>query len=117
MTKKYILLSYFIICTIISINAQSYLFFDNAKLFSKEQKEILTQRISSLYNTTGIEINVQTIVNKNKPMFEYAKDFIQKYGLGDKLIYNGLLITISTESEQNEIVLGYGLEWSFNLFG
>jgi uncharacterized protein len=84
---------------------------DEAKVLSKEQVEILEQKLVALDDSTSNQIAVVLIKTLDGyPVEEYANKLFRSWGIGSKGTNNGVLILAAIDDRKVWIEVGYGLE-------
>lgn len=84
---------------------------DKANVLSKEQVDILEQKLVALDDSTSNQITVVLIPTLNGyEVQEYANKLFREWGIGSKEKNNGVLILAAIEDRKVWIEVGYGLE-------
>ncbi len=83
---------------------------DAAGVLSKEQVEILEQKLVALDDSTSNQIAVVLIRSlEDYPIEEYANKLFREWGIGSKK-NNGVLLIAAIDDRKVRIEVGYGLE-------
>jgi uncharacterized protein len=116
---KRLLYSLFFLLCITHLSAQNVLpkpnpprlFVDNANLLSRDQQNILEQKLDAFNDTTGNQIAIVTINDLNDvPIEDYATKLFREWGIGGSKHNNGVLLLVSKNDHKIRIEVGYGLE-------
>ncbi|MBP2281678.1 uncharacterized protein H4W00_002491 [Psychrobacter sp. PL19] len=84
---------------------------DQANILTAQQKQRLTEQLSSIYQKGLAQAAVVIVPTTNGlPIFDYALQVADKWQLGDKDIDDGLLIVLAVNDREIYILSGYGLE-------
>jgi uncharacterized protein len=84
---------------------------DAAGVLSKEQVEILEQKLVALDDSTSNQIAVVLIRSlEDYPIEEYANKLFREWGIGNKKTNNGVLLIAAIDDRKVRIEVGYGLE-------
>lgn len=86
---------------------------DFAKILSPGEAEQLERELVAYDDSTSTQIAIVTLESiQGYPAVEFAHELLNKWGIGQAKQDNGLLILITTEPPNREIVIavGYGLE-------
>lgn len=84
---------------------------DYAGVLSKEQVDILEQKLVALDDSTSNQIAVVLIKSlEDYPIEEYALKLFRTWGIGNKKTNNGVLLIAAIDDKKIRIEVGYGLE-------
>lgn len=84
---------------------------DFAQIIDAKDKVTMTEQLTTLRNSTSIEIAVVTVPTLDNEVVEtYAVKLFEEWGIGVKGKDNGLLILVAPNDRQARIEVGYGLE-------
>lgn len=84
---------------------------DYAGVLSKEQVEILEQKLVALDDSTSNQVAVVLIKSlEDYPIEEYALKLFREWGIGNKKTNNGVLLIAAINDKKIRIEVGYGLE-------
>lgn len=84
---------------------------DAAGVLSKEQVEILEQKLVALDDSTSNQVAVVLIRSlEDYPIEEYANKLFREWGIGNKKTNNGVLLIAAIDDRKVRIEVGYGLE-------
>lgn len=85
---------------------------DYSNLFTKVQRDSLTQIIKDFEYKTTNEIAIVTVdsIEPYSDFDQYSLDLFNARGIGKKDINNGLSLNISIQRRRSRIVTGYGTE-------
>lgn len=84
---------------------------DEAGFLSRDQQQILEQKLDAFNDTTSNQIAVVTINDLNDiPIEDYATKLFREWGIGGSKHNNGVLLLISKNDRKFRIEVGYGLE-------
>ena len=116
--KHFLYLVFFLLSTTI-ISAQNVLakpnppklVVDKANLLSRDQVNILEQKLDAFNDSTSNQIAVVIIPTLNDvPIEDYAVKLFREWGIGGSKHNNGVLLLIAKEDKKIRIEVGYGLE-------
>jgi uncharacterized protein len=116
--KHFLYLVFFLLSTTI-ISAQNVLakpnppklVVDKANLLSRDQVNILEQKLDAFNDSTSNQITVVIIPTLNDvPIEDYAVKLFREWGIGGSKHNNGVLLLIAKEDKKIRIEVGYGLE-------
>lgn len=122
MSRNKILTALFMLCFMLSMNAQvpdkpteKKLVWDNAGVLSPDQKQQLEDSLEYFSRTTSNQIVVLTVNDLDgKEPAEYAQEVGEKWGVGHKESDNGVVILIKPKNDNGKgkafIATGYGVE-------
>ena len=84
---------------------------DQANLLNPQQKQILTDKLQSIYRQGLAQAAVVIVPTTNgMPIFDYALQVAEKWQLGESDTDDGLLIVMAVNDRTIYILTGYGLE-------
>jgi len=116
---KHLLYFLFFITCAINLSAQNVLpkpnpprlVVDDAGLLSRDQQQILEQKLDAFNDSTSNQIAIVTIKELNDVAVEdYATKLFREWGIGGSKHNNGVLIFVSKNDHKIRIEVGYGLE-------
>lgn len=91
---------------------------DEAQLFSASQVATLEQKLVSFNNTNSTQIVVLTQSGIERELNEYGTAIIEKWGIGQAGLSNGVLIIIDPTKRNTYIATGSGAEgWLPDILG
>ncbi|MGD9613514.1 MAG: YgcG family protein [Kiritimatiellia bacterium] len=94
---------------------QSGCVFDEAGVFTPEQKAALTERIESAWRTNGAALVVVALKSlRGGELDDFAVKLFAQWGIGEKGKDNGVLLLAAMEDRALRIEVGYGLEGVLN---
>lgn len=84
---------------------------DYATVLSREQREILEQRLVALDDSTGNQIAIVTVKTLDGyPIEDFTLKILREWGIGGKKNNNGVVIFAAIDDHKLRIEIGYGLE-------
>lgn len=84
---------------------------DEASFLNSGEKQILSERIFSFYESGGFQIQIVTVNNLNGyPIEEYAIHLAETWKIGRKKEGDGIIILIAKEERALRIEVGQGIE-------
>jgi uncharacterized protein len=86
---------------------------DFAKLLSQDELDKLERELVAYDDSSSTQIAIVTLESiHGYPAVEFAHDLLNKWGIGQARQDNGVLILVTTEPKNREVVIavGYGLE-------
>ena len=84
---------------------------DFANVLSREQQQILEQRLVDLDNSSSNQIAIVTVPDLGGyEIEEYAVKLFREWGIGGSKHNNGILILVAPKEHRARIEVGYGLE-------
>jgi uncharacterized protein len=127
MSRNKILTTLFMLCFMLSMNAQvpnkpteKKLVWDNAGVLSADQKQMLEDSLEYFSRTTSNQIVVMTITNEildGMQLAEFGQEVGEKWGVGHKGSNNGVVVLIKPKTGDDAkgkgrafISTGYGAE-------
>ena len=113
---------FFIILNILGLNCyavveptREFYVNDYANLINSSTEQYIINTNLNLYNKTGAQIVVVTVQNlEGKAIEEYATELFRKFGTGNSIKNNGVLMLLALEEREFRIEVGYGLEGCLN---
>ncbi|MDY0103349.1 MAG: TPM domain-containing protein [Lentimicrobium sp.] len=107
--RTYLILIFSILVTIL---AKGQLVVDNGDFLTTSEISDLTEQMNQIKEKTSIEILIYTTMDlKGKTIKEYGMNLASQYPVGKKGINNGVVIVLSKNDRQMQILSGFGLEW------
>ena len=95
--------------------AKSGCVFDEAGVFTPEQKAALTERIESAWRTNGAALVVVALKSlRGGELDDFAVKLFEQWGIGEKGKDNGVLLLAAIEDRMMRIEVGYGMEGVLN---
>lgn len=90
---------------------------DKADILSSPQEILLTDSIRDVEKKTTAEIAILTIkTTNNVPIFDYAMNAAETWGVGKSDTDNGLFVLVAVDDREYQILTGYGLEGTLTDF-
>lgn len=83
---------------------------DWAEVFSASQRNALESKLVNFNNTNSTQIVVITQSGIDRELNEYSTDIIEKWGIGQKGLSNGVLLLIDPTKHNTYIATGSGAE-------
>jgi uncharacterized membrane protein YgcG len=84
---------------------------DYAKILSESENERLTQILNAYEKESGNQLVFATVYSiKGRNIEEFANEWANKLGIGNKDKNNGIFVLMVMETRQIRIEIGYGLE-------
>jgi uncharacterized protein len=85
---------------------------DKGKFLKKNDIKMMEEQISSIQNTTGIDIFIYTTKSlKGNTAKNFGIDLFNKKSIGQRGVNNGVLILLSQKEKALQIINGFGIEW------
>lgn len=101
-----------IILIFFGLTVKSQLIIDNGEFFTENEKSELTTRLQNLKDKSTVEILIFTTTDLGgRSSIDYGMDLVYKHPTGIKGINNGILILLSKNDRNVQILVGYGIEW------
>lgn len=101
-----------VILLLFGLTAKCQLIVDNAGLLTENEELELTNRLLDIKDKSTIETLVYITPDLDgKSSMDYGMDLSQTYPAGVKGINNGIIILLSMNDRNLQIMVGYGLEW------
>ncbi|OOS23655.1 TPM domain-containing protein [Moraxella pluranimalium] len=84
---------------------------DEVGLLSTQQNQALSERLRQIHQQGKAQIAIVIVPSTDgEPIFDYAMQVADRWGLGNKDADNGLLIVVAVNDRKMQILTGYGLE-------
>ncbi len=83
---------------------------DGAQIFSDAQRSQLEQKLISFNDTNSTQIVILTQSGIERELNEYGTDVIEKWGIGQAGLDNGVLIIVDPQNRNTYIATGSGAE-------
>jgi uncharacterized protein len=85
--------------------------YDEAKVFSSVERQLLTEKLGSYEQVTSTQISVASIASTQGENINYlATNWAHKWGIGQKDKDNGVFILLAVNDRKMTIATGYGVE-------
>ncbi|WP_294034538.1 TPM domain-containing protein [uncultured Moraxella sp.] len=84
---------------------------DEVGLLSTQQNQALSERLRQIHQQGKAQIAIVIVPSTDgEPIFDYAMQVADRWGLGNKDTDNGLLIVVAVNDRKMQILTGHGLE-------